>query len=166
MLKEVRVAMLSTDPYTNMPFLLLQDVATQRGFPIWIGLFEAGAIAAVLEKIQLKRPMTHDLFYQSIVALGGTVRRVEITDLRDKTFFGRLVLETDRGERYLDCRPSDAIALALRAGCPIFAEEQVMADAGSIDLSTRERPAKSSQKEPWREYLENLPDDSFGKYKQ
>ncbi len=159
---QMKVAGLTLDSSSNTPVLLLRDEAEKHLVPIWIGIVEASAIATELEKIPIARPMTHDLIKSVVVALGATVERVEVTDLRDNTYYAAIHMRTAQGVHVIDPRPSDAIALALRAGANIFVEERV------IEKSTRggESPhSGSSDKDKWTEFLESLDPEDFGKYK-
>ncbi len=164
MLIEMKISALGTDPVTHMPFVVLKEKDGERSFPIWIGIFEAGAIAVELEKVKLNRPMTHDLLKNVVDELGGGLKRVEIVDLKDNTYYARVVIETADGrQRILDARPSDAIALALRASSPILADERVI--TRSLEES-KDADAAKSEEEKWREILEKMRPEDFGKYKQ
>lgn len=132
MLVEVSVAGLALDPRTESPILLLRDGANNRVLPIWIGVAEATAIAAQVEGIELPRPMTHDLTQTMIASLGGHISRVAITSLVDATFYAQIVLAMGTDEREVDARPSDAVALALRAQAPIFVDDQVFVDGSAV----------------------------------
>lgn len=153
---------LTIDPSSNSPILILKDDSGEQTLPIWIGLLEATAIASELEKVSFSRPMTHDLLRNVINGLGFHVERVEVCDLKDNTFYALLHLMGPGGEQVIDSRPSDAIALALRAGAPIFVAEKVLAESQNAP-----RPeAKDGQSdESWKEMLEGMDPDDFGKYK-
>ncbi len=141
---EMKVTGLTIDPLTDMPIIILKDLAGKHAIPIWIGLIEASAIATELEKIRLARPMTHDLMCDAIDKLGGKVARVEVIDLRDNTFFARVCVDTGaRGIVELDSRPSDAIALALRSGSRILVAPEVLARVERIQVT--ERPSAAGQ---------------------
>ena len=115
------------DPGSGTPIIILKDINTETMLPIWVGAYEANAIALEIEKILPQRPMTHDLLHNIITEMGASVERVVVTDLRDNTFFAVIVMKGGSGEAILiDARPSDAIALALRADCPIFVDEEVI----------------------------------------
>ena len=150
---------LMVDPVTNMPIVILKDDEESRVLPIWVGIFEANAIALKVEDIETPRPMTHDLLQSLLGASGATVEKVVVSDLRDNTYFAVIHLRVGRTEHAIDSRPSDALALALRAGAPIFVEESVLDQAKSIedekDLSDSERLKK---------WFENLDPDEFSKY--
>ncbi len=156
---EMRIQGLMIDPITNMPIVVLRDPRTDAKLPIWVGVFEANAIAIELEKIKTPRPMTHDLLRDALTQLGAKVVRVTITDLQDNTFYALLHLETHDGPKDIDARPSDAIALALRCEAPIFVNEDVIAAAQTIDLTQGHQDA-----DRFRQWLESLDDDEMGKY--
>jgi bifunctional DNase/RNase len=130
MMIEMKVTGLTIDPFTDMPILILKDTDGKHAVPIWIGLLEASAIATELEKVELRRPMTHDLMVSAIDKLGGRLVHVEVHDLRENTFFARVCLQIGANLVELDSRPSDAIALALRAGSPILVAPEVVEQVG------------------------------------
>ena len=150
---------LMMDPVTNMPILVLRDEAGERTLPIWIGMFEAHAVALQLENSVSSRPMTHDLLKQTIEALGGTVSEVHVTDVRDGTFYALIYLRANGELIAMDARPSDALALALRTRAPVFVAEPVLADAKPLDAPT---PQDTERLQHW---LESLDPDEMGKYK-
>lgn len=157
---------LAMDPFSNMPFLILKDAAQLHRLPIWIGLFEASAIASELESIKLARPMTHDLLASVVTAMQGQLQHVEIYDFHDNTYFARLVIQQADKTMSVDCRPSDAIALALRLKTEIRVEATVLEKSKSIDLKQANLIDKDKMGEDkWKELLENLPPENFGKYK-
>lgn len=158
---EVRIRGLIVDPATNMPIVVLKDVASETVMPIWVGIFEANAIAIEIEKAAAPRPMTHDLTRNLIHYLNGTLESVVITELRDDTFFATLWLRQNGERLTVDARPSDAIALALRADCPIYVSEQVMQSA---KLNTS-GPPEGPTAEQLRGWLEGLNDEDMGRYK-
>jgi bifunctional DNase/RNase len=158
---EVRIRGLMMDPATNMPIVVLKDVASDTVMPIWVGIFEANAIAIEIEKLAAPRPMTHDLTRNLIRHLNGSLEKVVITELRDDTFFAILWMRQDNEPITVDARPSDAIALALRADCPIYVSEQVMQSA---KLNTS-GPAEGPTAEQLRGWLEGLNDEDMGRYK-
>jgi hypothetical protein len=158
---EVRIRGLMMDPATNMPIIVLKDVASDTVMPIWVGIFEANAIAIEIEKVSSPRPMTHDLTRNLIHYLNGTLERVVITELKEDTFFAVLWLKQGDEPMTIDARPSDAIALALRADCPIFVAEQVMQSA---KLNTS-GPPEGPSAEQLRGWLEGLNDEDLGHYK-
>lgn len=124
---EVKIRGLMMDPSSGTPIIILKDVGSDTMLPIWVGAYEANAIALEIEKIAPQRPMTHDLLRNLIVQVGAKVERVVVTELRDNTFFAVIEMRSTEGAILtLDARPSDAIALALRADCPIYVEEDVI----------------------------------------
>lgn len=124
---EVKIRALMMDPHSGTPIIILKDVDSDTMLPIWVGAYEANAIALEIEKIAPPRPMTHDLLRNLITELGIQVERVVVTSLRDNTFFAVIEMRMSDGNRMvLDSRPSDAIALALRADCPIFVDAEVI----------------------------------------
>ncbi|MCX5811792.1 MAG: bifunctional nuclease family protein [Proteobacteria bacterium] len=164
MLKEMKVAGITVDPFTNTPIVLLKDVDEKDVLPIWIGLLEASSIATALENINTPRPMTHDLLKNILDHLGVRVIRIEVNDLKDNTYYALLYLDVDNKRLVVDSRPSDAIAIALRTGAPIFVEETVIKKSAKIDLSGKGDKVVTDVNE-WEEILENLSPDDFGKYK-
>lgn len=155
---EVQIRGLMLDPVTNMPIVVLKDVASELVLPIWVGVFEANAIALELEKAALPRPMTHDLLRNIARGLNGTVTKVVISDLRDDTFFATIWMRQGENEITLDARPSDAIALALRWDCPIYVAERLL---GVGKISTLGSGQGSEEVKKW---LENLNVDEAGGY--
>jgi len=162
MLIHMKVDRIIIDPIAKTPILVLQEIDKDRVLPIWIGQAEAVAIAFELEDVKPPRPMTHDLAVSLVNLMGGRISRIIITSLRDNTYHAELVLEKDGEELTVDSRPSDAVALALRTDAPVLVEEQVIVDAHRIDI-TDAKSAEESEK--WKEFLENLDDEDFGKYK-
>lgn len=156
---EVRIRGLMMDPSTNMPIVVLKDVGSDTVMPIWVGIFEANAIAIEIEKVSAPRPMTHDLTRNLMRHMNAQLEKVVITELKDDTFFASLWIRQDGEMMTLDARPSDAIALALRADCPIFVAEHVMQSA-KLNMSS---PAETS--EELRNWLEGLNDEDLGRYK-
>lgn len=130
MLIEVKIGALIMDPNSNTPIVVLKGVETEKILPIWVGAFEANAIALEIEKIVPQRPMTHDLLRNFILELGFEVKRIIITDLKDNTFYAQIEIAKDDETAVFDSRPSDAIALALRSDCPIFVEDTVFELSG------------------------------------
>jgi bifunctional DNase/RNase len=158
---EVRIRGLMMDPSTNMPIVVLKDVRSDTVMPIWVGIFEANAIAIEIEKVSAARPMTHDLTRNLMRHMNGQLDKVVITELRDDTFFAVLWIRQNGEMMTLDARPSDAIALALRSDCPIFVSEQVMQSA---KLNTA-GPPEGPTAEELRGWLEGLNDEDLGRYK-
>lgn len=163
MMIEMKVTGLTIDPFTSMPIIILKDLEERNALPIWIGLIEASAIATELEKIQLSRPMTHDLLKNILKAVEVDITRVAVTDLSDNTFYARIYLRQGGREIEMDARPSDAIAMALRTQAPIFVEKSVVEKSRKIDLSKDTDDEVKRQK--WAEILESLNPEDFGKYK-
>ncbi|MCI0370731.1 MAG: bifunctional nuclease family protein [candidate division NC10 bacterium] len=151
---------IALDPITNMPIIILKDADDKRALPIWVGIFEANAIALELEKISTPRPMTHDLIKNILDGLGASVQQVVVNDLKDNTFFAVIEINVNGNVVNVDSRPSDAIALALRVNAPIFVVEKVVTRAKSIEVSE-----EKEESDRWREWLENLKPEDFGKYK-
>ena len=160
MLIEMTIKGLMVDPITNMPIVILKDKEGERVLPIWVGIFEANAIALQIENIATPRPMTHDLLRNIISDLDGSVDRVVVSDLKENTFYA-IVHLTVRGERVaVDARPSDAIALALRTRAPILVEETVIENAKTVDFASERADNDRLQK-----WLESLDPEELGKYK-
>jgi uncharacterized protein len=157
---EMTIKGLMIDPITNMPIIILRDEAGGRVLPIWVGIFEANAIALQIENITTPRPMTHDLLRNVIRDLNGTVQKIVVCDLKDNTFYALIYVAIGEDVTAIDARPSDAIALALRASAPIFVEESVIDNAKTVDVGTERADAERLQK-----WLEGLDPDELGKYK-
>ena len=155
----MRIKGLMIDPVSNMPIIILKDPEGDAVLPIWVGIFEANAIAMQLEKIVSPRPMTHDLLRNVIEGLKAQVDRVVITELKDNTFFALIHLERNGEHLAIDARPSDAMALALRAEVPIFVEETVL-DRSSVSGDDRE----PDETERLRRWLEQVDPEELGKY--
>lgn len=158
---EVQIRGLMLDPVTNMPIVVLKDIASDLVLPIWVGVFEANAIALELEKTATPRPMTHDLLRSFARGLGAVVTRVVVSDLKDDTFFATVWMNQNGEQVAIDARPSDAIALALRADCPIFVSNKVL---GRTRKNAVEAGANVDADE-LRRWLENLNEDDTGQYK-
>jgi hypothetical protein len=156
---EMKVKGLTLDPLTNMPIVILRDLEDKKALPIWVGLFEANAIALELEKISTPRPMTHDLMKDVIEGLNATVNRIVVNDLKNNTFYAIIQLTSNGNKIVIDSRPSDAIALALRVGAPIYVSREVIEKAKSIDMNQ-----ESEDSEKLKEWLENLKPEDFSKY--
>jgi bifunctional DNase/RNase len=157
---EMQIRGLMMDPVTNMPIVVLKDVGSETVLPIWVGIFEANAIALELEKTATPRPMTHDLMMNMARGLNAWVKKVVVSELRDDTFYAVIWMEQGGETVTMDSRPSDAIALALRWDCPIYANKSV--------LEQQKRTATGAQTvtaEEMRRWLENLNDDEMGRYK-
>jgi bifunctional DNase/RNase len=164
MLHEMKVSGITIDPTSNAPIVILKAINADQALPIWIGILEATAIATELENVRLSRPMTHDLFKNFLDTLKITISKVEVCDLRDNTFYARIHFSLNEESYNIDARPSDAIALALRAGCPIFVDEKVLEKSGQLD-GEPEAVDTSDEGKRWKEYLEKLSPEDFGKYK-
>jgi bifunctional DNase/RNase len=165
MLVMMKVAGLTIDPLTNTPIVILKDIDEKKAIPIWIGLFEASAIATELEKITFSRPMTHDLMYEILKTVKIEIIKVEIHDLRNNTFFANLHLLKDGEIIVIDSRPSDAIALALRANATIFVDEKVIEKSRNVDFGKKITELDNLKDDKLKEFLENLSPEDFGKYK-
>ena len=176
MLLEMRVFGLAIDPLTNAPIVILKDTEDKNVLPIWIGPLEASAIATELEKIQLSRPMTHDLLRDIFKNLAITVSKVAITDIEDNVYYAAIHLIYGENSYAIDARPSDAIAVALRTNSPIFVENKVLEKSKNIDIGKRSFTSKGHQKDDrldsegdkqaeWLDVLTNLSSENFGKYK-
>jgi len=160
MLIEMTIKGLIVDPVTNMPIVILKDLAGEKVLPIWVGVFEANAIALQVENVSTPRPMTHDLLRNVISDLDGQVDRVVVSELRDNTFYA-VIHMTVRGEALaIDARPSDAIALALRTRAPILVSDEVIDNAKTTDLVTDRMDTDRLQR-----WLESLDPEELGKYK-
>jgi bifunctional DNase/RNase len=158
---EMSIKGLMVDPITNMPIIILRDKDGQRVLPIWVGVSEANAIALQIENVTTPRPMTHDLLKNVIEDLKATVKKIVVSELKENTFYALIYLEVPaEGIVAIDSRPSDAIALALRAKAPIFVEEEVIDSAKTLDAA----PDKSDT-ERLQRWLESLDPDDLGKYK-
>jgi bifunctional DNase/RNase len=164
MFLEMKVRGLALDPMSNMPIIILRDEDDKRSLPIWVGIFEANAIALELEKIATPRPMTHDLIKNILEAIDARVVKVMVTDLKENTFFAVLHLQVGETEYTVDSRPSDAIALALRVAAPIFVDEEVVRKAKSIEVTKEGETVKADDPERLREWLENIKPEDFGKF--
>jgi hypothetical protein len=159
---EMKVKGLTLDPLTNMPIVILKDLEEERALPIWVGIFEANAIALEMESVPTPRPMTHDLIKNILEGIQAEVSRIVINDLQDNTFYAVILLSFNGTEVTIDSRPSDAIALALRVDAPIFVAKKVLDEARSLDLPDTEQ--LEDDKEQWKEWLENIRPEDFGKY--
>ena len=162
---EMHVTGLTIDPFTSMPIIILKDMDGKTALPIWIGLIEASAIATELEKIQLARPMTHDLLKNILEKVQAKVEKIVINDLNDNTFYAQIHLSQGGQSWSMDSRPSDAIALALRTKSPIFVGKEVIEKSRKIDLGKELPDLEKGKEQKWTEILENLSPDDFGKYK-
>jgi bifunctional DNase/RNase len=157
---EMTIKGLIVDPVTNVPIILLRDAGGQKVLPIWVGAFEANAIALQIENVSMARPMTHDLLKNVINDLKASVKKIVVSDLKENTFYALIYLDVNGEMVAVDARPSDAIALALRARAPIFVEEAVIENAKPFDPGSDKPDTDRLQK-----WLENLDPDELGKYK-
>jgi bifunctional DNase/RNase len=157
---EMTIKGLMVDPITNMPIVILRDKDGQKVLPIWVGVFEANAIALQIENVSPQRPMTHDLLKNVIHDLRADVQKIVVCDLKENTFYALIYLSVGGEVMAVDARPSDAIALALRAKAPIFVEEKVIDHAKTVELGPDRGDSERLQK-----WLENLDPDAMGKYK-
>ena len=155
---------LTMDPVTNSPIVILKAVDGDETLPIWIGLLEATAIASEMEGIKFSRPMTHDLLKNMMDMVDVKVARIEVSDLKDNTYYAVIHLKQGEKEMTLDARPSDALAISLRVKAPVFVAEEVIKQSSRIDLKS-EPQDKSEKGKKWQEILESLNPDDFGKYK-
>jgi bifunctional DNase/RNase len=165
MFVEMKVRGLALDPLSNMPIIILRDEDDQRSLPIWVGIFEANAIALELEKIATPRPMTHDLIKNILESLEARVVKVVVTDLKENTFFAVLHLQLGETEYTVDSRPSDAIDLALRVAAPIYVDEDVVRKAKTLEVAPKEaETVKADDPERIREWLGSIKPEDFEKF--
>lgn len=158
---EMKIRGLMMDPGNNTPIVILHDAARTRILPIWVGPYEANAIALEIEKVTTQRPMTHDLIKTLLLGLDANVNKVVVNELKDDVFYAVIWLERDGKLTTIDSRPSDALAIALRLDCPIFVDDSVL-DNSRMAASLTER---ASGNEELRRWLENLGDEDLGRYK-
>ena len=164
MLLEVNIVGMSMDPTSNTPIIILKSLKDDQTIPIWIGLLEATSIASALQNIKFDRPMTHDLFKNFLEMLNTKVTKVEVCDLKDKTYYAKIHFDSVDRVFSMDARPSDAIAIALRFNAPIFVDEKVV-DKSKMGKGDAEILDKSEEGKKWADYLNKLSLDDFGKYK-
>lgn len=157
---EMKIRGLMMDPVTNMPIVILKDLEGKAVLPIWVGVYEANAIALEIEKVSTPRPMTHDLIKNVLLGLGGGVRKVVVSDLKDDTFYAMIWLERDGEMIAIDSRPSDALAVALRLDCPIYVDDSVLSSSKNVSAVS-----DKANSEELRRWLENLNDADLGEYK-
>lgn len=157
---EMKIRGLMMDPVTNMPIVVLKDVGSEAVLPIWVGVYEANAIALEIEKVTTPRPMTHDLIKNLLIGLDTHVHKVVVNELRDDTFFAVIWMEREGKVISIDSRPSDALALALRLDCPIYVDEEVLKHSKQATTS-----ADRVSAEDLRKWLEGLNDEDLGRYK-
>jgi uncharacterized protein len=157
---EMTIKGLMVDPITNMPIIILRDKDGQRVLPIWVGVFEANAIALQMENVTTPRPMTHDLLKNVIFDLKADIQKIVVSDLRENTFYALIYLVVNGEPVAIDARPSDAIALALRAQAPIYVEDRVIDHAKTVDFVPDKENSERLQK-----WLESLDPETMGRYK-
>jgi bifunctional DNase/RNase len=157
---EMKIRGLMMDPVSNMPIVILKDVNSNTILPIWVGVYEANAIALEIEKVVTPRPMTHDLIKSLLRGLNTGVQKVVVSDLKDDTFYAVIWLERDGEIISIDARPSDALAVALRLDCPIYVEDTVLRSS-KVAASVSDKVSN----EDLRRWLENLNDEDLGRYK-
>jgi len=158
---EMKVEGLTLDPLTNMPIIILKDPDGNRALPIWVGFFEANAIALEIEKIATPRPMTHDLMKNLINDMKAEIKHILVSELKDNTFYAEISLLSGGDTLKIDSRPSDAIALALRVKAPIYVNEAVIEAAKSLDLPDPSK-VNTQDKDQWKNWLENIKPQDFG----
>ena len=157
---EMKIRGLMVDPVTNMPIVVLKDVSGNAVLPIWVGIYEANAIALEIEKVPTPRPMTHDLIRNLLFGLETGVKKIVVNDLKDDTFFAVIWLERNGEMISVDSRPSDALAIALRLDCPIYVDETVLKTSKAVAAVS-----EAGSNEELRRWLENLNDEDLGRYK-
>lgn len=157
---EMKIRGLMMDPVTNMPIVILKDVGGATVLPIWVGIYEANAIALEIEKVSTPRPMTHDLIKSLLLGLSTGVRKVVVNELKDDTFYALIWLEREGEMISVDSRPSDALALALRLDCPIFVDDEVL-KSSKVTASVSDKV----NNEELKRWLEGLNDEDLGRYK-
>jgi uncharacterized protein len=157
---EMKIRGLMMDPVTNMPIVVLKDLNGNSILPIWVGIYEANAIALEIEKVSTPRPMTHDLIKTLLLGLGTGIRKVVVSELKDDTFYAVIWLDKDGDLISVDSRPSDALALALRLDCPIYVDESVLKNSKRSTAA-----ADKVSDEEQRRWLESLDDEDLGRYK-
>lgn len=156
---EMKIRGLMLDPVTNTPIVILKDSGSDTVLPIWVGVFEANAIALEIEKVSTPRPMTHDLIKNVLTGLDAHVHKVVVTELKEDTFYAVIWMEREGRIISVDSRPSDALALALRVDCPIFVDDEV------LKTSKKATASAEATGEEMRKFLENLNDEDLGRWK-
>ena len=157
---EMRIRGLLMDPVTNTPIVILKDAKSDMVLPIWVGIYEANAIALEIEKVSTPRPMTHDLIKNVLTGLDAHVHKVVVTELKEDTFYAVIWMEREGRVISVDSRPSDALALALRVDCPIYVDDEVLKNSKKAQSASD--PATSEELRKW---LEGLSDEDLGKYR-
>jgi len=159
---EVKVFGLALDEDSQVPVLILKDLAEEKSLPIWIGAMEAMAISMALNDVAMPRPMTHDLLLGVVRQMGGEVTGVEIVDLRDGTYFAEVEVTEKESTKRIDARPSDAVALALRAKAPIRVAESVLAQAATDEKVPGKPALRGDDATQWNDILEKFdPEDKY-----
>jgi hypothetical protein len=158
---EMKIRGLMMDPVTSMPIVILKDIGSNNVLPIWVGIYEANAIALEIEKVSTPRPMTHDLIKTLLLGLDAGIRKVVVNELREDTFFAVIWVERNGELISVDSRPSDALALALRLDCPIYVDDSVLKSAKTAANVSD----KLNTNQELKRYLENLGDEDLGRYK-
>jgi hypothetical protein len=158
---EMKIRGLMMDPVTSMPIVILKDVGSNNVLPIWVGIYEANAIALEIEKVSTPRPMTHDLIKTLLLGLDAGIRKVVVNELKEETFFAVIWVERNGELISVDSRPSDALALALRLDCPIYVDDAVLKSAKNASTVSD----KLNTNQELKRYLENLGDEDLGRYK-
>ena len=164
MLHKMSIAGIAMDPASNTPIILLKSDKEDQVVPIWIGLLEATSIASALKNIKFDRPMTHDLFKNFADRMEIKVTRIEVSDIKDNTYYANIYFNSPEGAFKMDARPSDAIAIALRYEAPVFVDDKVITKSQDTALDA-ELGDESEEGQKWADYLKNLSPDDFGKYK-
>jgi bifunctional DNase/RNase len=158
---EMKIRGLMMDPVTNMPIVILKDASSSDVLPIWVGIYEANAIALEIEKVSTPRPMTHDLIKTLLTGLDAGIRKVVVSELKEDTFYAVIWVEKNGSLISIDSRPSDALALALRLDCPIFVDDSVLKSSKKANAVA----SKINTDQELRRLLENLNDEDLGRYK-
>ena len=156
---EMKIRGLMMDPVTNMPIVILKDVDSETVLPIWVGIYEANAIALEIEKVTTPRPMTHDLIKNVLTGVEASVHKVVVTELKEDTFYAVIWMERDGQVISIDSRPSDALAVALRMDCPIYVDDEVLKNSKMANVNDR------VSSEELRKWLDGLNDEDLGRYK-
>ncbi len=157
---EMKIRGLMMDPVTNMPIVVLKDTSGDSVLPIWVGIYEANAIALEIEKVTTPRPMTHDLIKTLLLGLDTSMKKVVVSELKDETFYAVIWLERNGQAITVDSRPSDALALAVRHDCPIYVDDRVLQSSRNSNTVS-----EKVNNEELRKWLENLNDEDLGRYK-
>lgn len=165
MMIEMKIFGLALDEQSQVPLLILKDTQEEHVLPIWIGAMEAMSISITLNKVTISRPLTHDLLLNTLVTLGASIHQIEITELKEGTYYAKILLKHNEKDYQIDSRPSDAIALAVRAEAPIFANKELLEQVSFQFSQEQEAVFKDQESEKWTELLEKFNVDDF-KYNQ